>query len=232
MKRRDNNKRSVRGGTLLLCGLLATTLLFQACGVTEPQSDVWQDVGSFSWPTESGTLMKFQVTNQDQKTSEDFVTVDRAEEGDQSSSHNGTPMYVLRDEQKAASVHVHFLPSYDSIFVKRDKFGSGLALVSPIEKGHRWIASETSNFEAEIIELFSWRKIEGKVYENVVAVRYRKFDPETGDPEDEKEYIRFYAKGVGEVMTITIDYPSADASVQTIPDQQLRRVLVETRPAS
>ena len=236
MKRRENNNRSVRRGAHLLWSLLATALLFQACGVTEPQSDVWEDVGSFSWPTESGTLMKFQLTKAEVDgkltTLDEFVTVEMTTEEDEDAVIDNRQMFALIDDKKFALNHVRFLPTADTLYVKRDIFGSGLALVAPIEKGHRWLTSEIGNYEAEIVELFSWRKIEGKVYENVVAVRYRKLDPETDNPQNKDEYIRFYAKGVGEVMTIKISYPSADAPVQTIPAQDERRVLLETRPAS
>ncbi len=217
--------------TRLYSTIIALALVAAGCGVTEPDRDAWQDVRSFSWPTTIGTSMKYQThlrTVQGNDTViESRVTVEQADPSLSISDHYGSPMYVLNDTSKVVWRFVHYLPTEDSLIVKQESFGGEVALLAPIEEGHRWYSSRDSTWEAEIVNLYAWRKVEGILYENVVAVRYRRTDP-LGGTYDNEEWIRFYGEGVGEIMTIRNVYPESSTGAPTAPRQEERRVLVET----
>lgn len=216
-------------GTLLLLALMVP-----ACGVTEPDTGAFQDVRSFSWPTRTGTSMKYQTFLRSKQgvetTTERWVTIEYADPSSSSFPyHYGERMYVIDDtsEQTSASTIVHFLPKPDSLIVKQGGFGGEIALLAPIEEGHRWYSARDSSWQAEIVGLYAWRKVEGKVYENVVAVRYRRTNP-LGGTYDDEEYIRFFGEGVGEIMTIRNVYPESSSGASTVPRQDERTVLLET----
>ena len=200
-------------GTALCC-----TLLLASCNVTNPDGTVWDNVANFSWPTELGTSMKYRVD-----TAQEELTVELA---DPTISYLAG-MYVLQnnDLNVALAVQVHYRPSHDTLIVAQDKLlAADIALLAPLEKGHSWVASYDSTWQAEIIERFAYRKVDGKIYENVIAVKYVKY--ENGNPGN-TEWIRFFAEGVGEILTIRNSYPDSNAPTQTLPRQEVWRELIE-----
>ena len=224
MKRLQNLQMIRSIGGILCCGLILSS-----CNVTGPDSAIWEDVSTFSWPTETGVTMKYRSI--DTATSEEQVTVEIADPPPFKEHLNGMYMLKSDDPDLKYDRYVHFLPMQDRLLVEQDKIGTGIALLAPLEKGHRWYTSENENskFEAEIIERFAYRKVDGKVYQNVVAVRYRKnLDGQSPD----EEYIRFYAQGVGEILTVENVYYNTNATSEPLPEVKARRELIETSAAN
>ncbi len=211
-------------------GLVLGTLLLASCGVTEPDASPWQNVEDFSWPKQAGITMKYRTIQADTVTGESEVTVDLGSAVDATRMYNGRQMYVLSDPLKTPTSQVHYLPTHDTLIVKQDVIGATFALVSPLEKGHKWVAAYGPQGDtalvAEVIELFSYRKVEGRVYQNVVVVKYNRIRRLSSIYPNE-EWIRFYAQGVGEIMTIRNIYPESTLS-NPLPQQEQRRVLIET----
>ena len=134
---------------------------------------------------------------------------------------------MLNDSSESIWNRVRYLPTKDTLVVASERFGGEYALITPIEKGRSWVSGYIGDepaWKATILERFAYRKIEGTVYENVVAVKYQRVD---GVQENE-EWIRFYAEGVGAVLTIKNVYPISSFSEETIPQQKQRVVLLET----
>lgn len=216
-------------------GLVLSTLLLASCGVTEPDATPWKNVADFSWPTTKGVTMKYQTIQADTVSDESEVTVDIDISQGPASFYNGQQMYVMRsltDTVKPITAQMHYLPLQDTLVVSQDNdIGAAYALVAPLEKGRRWVASYTNSGDtalvAEVIELFSYRKIEGTVYENVVAVKYSRLK-RLSNIYPNAEWIRFYAQGVGEIMTVRNVYPQESTLADPLPQQEQRRVLVET----
>ena len=209
-------------GAILCCGIILSS-----CNVTGPDADVWEDVSTFSWPTQTGVSMKYRSTGYDPIKETDFtetevVTVDISE-------LDGQEMFVLSDPDKLTFQEVYYLPSKDRLIVKQEEFGEGIALLAPLEKGHKWYTSQDSSWQAEIIERFAYRKVDGKIYQNVVAVRYRM---KSNSLIYEPEYIRFYAQGVGDILTIRNVYLSTNVTSQPLPQEEARTELIETTPES
>jgi hypothetical protein len=211
-------------GMIMMCG---GGLFLSSCSVTEPNDTVWEDVRTFSWPTESGVSMKYRTQIGDSTISEEEITIDQASPLSGIADHYGERMYVLNNPDESFFSQVHFLPTHDSLIVKQEEFGGEIALLAPLDKGHRWYSSRDSAWEAEIIERFAYRKVEGTVYQNVIAVKYRRKEP-LGGIYDDEEWIRFYAEGIGEILTIRNVYPQSSSPSQALPRQEEMKVLVET----
>jgi hypothetical protein len=214
---------------MMLCG---GALLLSSCSVTEPSDTVWEDVRTFSWPTDAGVSMKYRTmahteSGEDTTISEIEVTIAQADASSTIGDHYGQRMYVLNNPDGLSFKQVHFLPTHDSLIVKQEDFGGEIALLAPLDKGHRWYSSRDSAWEAEIIERFAYRKVEGTVYQNVIAVKYRRKEP-LGGIYNNEEWIRFYAEGIGEILTIRNVYPESNSPSQTLPRQEEMKVLVET----
>jgi hypothetical protein len=226
MQNRDSNRRKgvVRTSLLLLVFGVAGTFFLTGCSVTGPDENVWTDVRDFSWSTEEGVSMKYRTYEGDAISGEVTVTVNQSES---LAEFRGQPMYMLYRPQAGQARQAHFLPlNSDTLVVNRMGFGGEFALVAPLEKGHRWYSAADSTWVAEVIERFAYRKVEGKVYEDVVAVRYQRRELLGGANRD-KEYIRFYARGVGDILTIVNVYPSSSSTAVALPTQEERTVLVE-----
>ena len=218
---------------LLGTGLLGSLLLLASCGVTEPSNEGWQDVSEFSWPTEVGTTMTFRKSSvtENRDTVTDIFDIVIAEPTEHFETPFGTLEYVLEDETKTGISMIHFLPTRDVLVARRGPFGGEIAILlkAPLEQGHRWYTSSDSTWEAEVVNLYTVRKIEGTLYEDVVAVRYRSTDPNL---DSRLEYIRFYARGVGEVMTITSSFGQTSSGHSTNGTLEEKNVLIATQPAS
>lgn len=218
-----------------LVGVLLGGLVIASCGVTEPDDSPWQNAGSFGWPTTPGVTMKYLTvvsTDTSEEGTSSTVTIDIGGLDDPySPTYNGQAMYVLNDEDGTPTTNVHFFPMQDSLIIEQDEVGAKVALTTPIEKGNTWVASYQNGkakWVAEIIELFAYRNVEGTTYEDVVAVRYTHPEDWTGGTNTGKEeWIRFYAKGVGEILTINNTFPESTLP-NPIPSREKQRVLLET----
>lgn len=225
MQQRDGFRSLPIRALIAMIALCGGGLLLSSCSVTEPDDTVWEDVRTFSWPTETGVSMKYRTFGD---TVIDNITIAKADASTEpSANHYGQEMYVLGNADASRFDQVYFLPTRDSLIVKQEDFGGEIALLAPLEKGHRWYSSADSAWEAEIIERFAYRKVEGTVYENVIAVKYRRKE-RLGGIYDDFEWIRFYAEGIGEVLTIRNKYPDSSSPSETLPRQDAVRVLIET----
>lgn len=218
-------------------GALLSILLLASCGVTDPDESPWQDVRSFSWPTTTGTLMKYRTEALDNDgklvVTNSELKVEQGADVDSDVTYNGQPMSLLNDtdaDNQNPGAALHFLPMQDTLIVKNDEISAEVALVAPIKKGHRWVATyngQDTSIVAEIIELFSYRKVEGITYKNVVAVKYKDLRTLPNQSFD-TEWVRFFAEGVGEIETIQNDYPVSSSSSAPLPQKRKSTVLVET----
>ena len=199
-----------------------------SCDTVGTEETVWQDVGSFGWPAQIGATMVYKVDGSriNPGTTEHTVRAGKLE-------HYGVPMYQLSNGGPV-NVQLEFLPTRDTLFTENAlPLENGLkttyALVAPLDKGHTWIASyndsrDVATVRATIIERYSSWKLQGKMYTNVIAVRYDDLRTEHRT----NEWIRFYAKDVGLILTVMNVYPQS-TNPDNAPAQELGRVtLVES----
>ena len=226
--------------TMIWSGALMSMLLLVSCGVTAPEDSPWEDVRNFSWPTSVGTMMKYHTEAFDENnifTESDIeLTVKLGSSFDPNHiAVEQQSMYILQDEQddnwRPYTDGLSYRASEDSLIVLNDPIGISTALISPLEKGRKWIAQydgQDTGVAAEIIELFSYRKVEGITYRNVVAVKYKVLIASPNAQSPSTEWIRFYAEGIGEIETIKNGYGTSTSSSEPLPEQRASTVLVET----
>ena len=214
-----------------LAALLSGALLTAGCDVTAPDESPWQDVSTFSWPKAVGTSMLYKVEGEKGIDTNEVVTRPGVIE------FGGRPMLMLNKTSRATGksdplpVRLHFLPTRDTLITERGEFKATYALVAPLEKGRQWISAyadanpDSATHKATIIERYSLWKLEGKVYENVVAVKYEFVKPDAGKPR--MEWIRFFAQGIGEILTVTNEYPKSNFPSQATPDVKERVSLIQ-----
>lgn len=223
-------------------GVATMAAAMSAC-VTAPPEEPWQDVGSFAWPTELGTTMRYKLASATLKAGDTTLVTVLA--GASDVTHEGKAMFRLNTNSLAdtttgrnPNLQMHFFPTKDTLFVKNTLMQeNGLkatyALVAPLDRGASWIATYdsrdalTPTVRATVIERYNYWKLEGKGYENVVAVKY-----ELINSTERTEWIRFYAQGVGVILTVKNVYPSTNYTTQTPPAEMDRYTLMETTPAN
>lgn len=215
----------------LFLPLLAAGAL-TSCVVTPEDNTAWQDVSQFSWPTRVGSTMVYKLDEEGFKDTLDIVVKQTDEE------LAGARMYKLQPTSRSGArqpswMNVHYLPTRDTLFTLNNiGFKATYALITPLEKGRTWYAAysdrnpDTPSVRATVIERYSYWKLEGKGYNNVVAVRYELL----GQPARE-EFIRFYAQGVGEILTVHNLYPISNYQSQAAPLEKGRMVLLESDAA-
>lgn len=219
-------RSGIRNATLALG--LATVL--GSCGVTEPDEAPWADVAAFSWPTTTGTMMRYRVEEKTPVGGDTIYyreeTIARSERQNRPTYH-GQEMLMLRNESDLSS---YFLPLKDTLITKMDRTGSDLALVAPLDKGRTWISGYVRDtvpaMQAEVIERFSELKLEGNVYRNVIVVKYSSLDKK-----DRDYWIRFFAKDVGAILTLKHTLPGPGGIIEPEPQETQRTVLVEQTAA-
>ncbi|MCB0713199.1 MAG: hypothetical protein KDD67_12785 [Ignavibacteriae bacterium] len=230
MKRQHSVQVAAKLGALLCC----TALLITSCGVTSPDETVWGDVSKFSWPTQVGTLMKYRNVSDTGSFTQEIVI-------DTNLSSNSSDLlgtYVLNNGPDALFGKVSYQPSKDTLYVYGEVgLSAEIALLAPLVKGHEWYSYNSSDqdnniWHAEIIERYAFRKVQGTTYENVIAVKYRKYENGLNAPPETSEWIRFYAEGVGEIMTVENTYPNSNAPSEVLPQQASKRELIEITPAA
>lgn len=215
---------------LAAAGLMALA----SCGVTEPDESPWRDVQAFSWDTTEGTRMYYKVETMHSPTdTADVVTLPGTVD------YHGRPMRMLHKTYRStgtsqpAPLRFHFLPLPDTLVTHNEEFKATYALVAPLEKNRTWVAGyadgrpDSATVKATIVERYTYWKLEGKVYRNVVAVKYERIGPH--DPREPLvEWIRFYAEGIGEVLTVKNQYPISNFPTQAQPQAVQRVTLLET----
>ncbi len=209
---------------------LLAVLTLAGCGTTEPGAPA--DVSAYAWPTTPNASMKYKRVvysfNGDSTESESSYIVN-------TSSFGGRTMYRLYDTVRSSSTSYLFLPTRDTLYVEFDPSGSRYALVGPLVRNHTWSAAYFDNEEtvpkvkATVLEHYAVKRVEGVTYEDVVAVEYKSLDPE-----EPNKWIRLYAKGIGEVQTITLTYPKKSSGGTVTGDALLseRTILVRTDAAN
>jgi hypothetical protein len=224
--------RKGRQGVLHLGVLFAAGLILAGCSVSGPDESAWQNVADYSWPTATGTLLRYRV-----ETKIDTVCTTATTESSDSLYH-GRSMYRLDDPSMSSRIQLLYLPLKDTLVVRFEEFGGKYLLVGPLEKGHTWISgysddAETKpSWQATVIDRYSHLQLEGKYYDNVVVVQYK---PLAASRQGEY-WIRFYAQGAGPIQTIQ-HYPLAPDSLRNGPPVSIeelttkRTVLVETTSA-
>jgi hypothetical protein len=222
---------------LALLSLAATGL---AGCVTDAPDTRFDNVGSFGWPNEIGATMHYKVTSR--TMSNDTVTAEvRAGKAEYEGMYR-LDAFTEGGQTTPVRLQVHFRPTEDTLFVENSlKHENGLsakyALVAPLDRGRTWVAdyqtdasgNVTPAMTATIIERYSYWKLEGKGYENVVAVKYVPLGNAAGT--DRQEWIRFYAQGVGVILTVKNRYPVSTYPTGAAPEEDDRIVLTETSVA-
>lgn len=200
------------------------------CDVTQPSEATWSDVRAYSWPVHKVLTYRVDDLQSGEKKQIEIKT-SLATTADSTTTHwNGDRFYELKEDRSHAPRL--FLPLRDTLFTRHSEFPSDLALVAPLVKDHSWICGysiDGTPWKATIMERYSYRKIDGTVYENVIEVEYR---PQSASSDGEMPiFTRFYAEGKGVVQTIEsrVDRPWGNQS--PIPKQIEQRVLIKTNDA-
>lgn len=230
--------RTKRSIGVIWCAALLLATAISACSITEPEGPT--TVAEFSWPTTPNLSMTYKKESKNPQlgsvdTSEEHLTVQRSQ-----AQFKGNTMFELYDTVSAAAARTRFLALNDTLIVY-DNLGCQYALVGAMEKGREWysprrgFADDKPSWHAKIIERYDFKRVEGKTYNNVIAVRYTEVDSnkvETG----KGVWVRLFAEGVGVVQEVSYSYPissggSAQPGEETNFDllrQEARRVLIQT----
>lgn len=202
------------------------------CNVTQPDEGPWRDASAYSWPINRAFLYRTDTLATGgyayNMMTAKITTADNALRWD------GSRYFQLRDTAGSRAPRL-FLPLKDTLLTLNTGIPSELGLVTPLEKGHSWTCGtsiEGVPWKATILERYSFRKIEGIVYKNVIEVEYK---PEVVTNDDIVVVTRFYAEGQGVVQTLESVIQRQDnpdnplPTVQTVHRQ--RTVLVGTESA-
>jgi len=218
---------------LFLASMAAT--LISSCGVTEPDQARWQDVAAYSWPVESGSYLKYRVEKRSAFSDSVEKSVREIKPNISTELYKGIwPMYLLhqRDNDKDRSIATStlFLALKDTLITERGAIPAKYALVAPLEKGHSWTctyadqAETVPSWSATVVDRYSYRKVDGNIYKNVIEVEYRRLSP--AEP---AMWVQFYAEGIGPIQTIkytaTTASPSEGQTARAVEEQS---VLIET----
>ena len=189
------------GGTILSL----VVVLLGGCDITQPSEDPWSDLNSFSW--RSGTTLRYRV----ERWSLDGGTVDTVElVGRDSIGDNAEIIHVLEKTPPDAlgSTSIQVRTQKDTLIViQGDLLPANIQLVSPLvvktqENNHTWYAqfggppgsTPIPTWEAQILERYTRKIIGGREYQYVLEVRYRSL-------KDDERWVRYFAKGIGPVLT-------------------------------
>jgi hypothetical protein len=214
----------------------ATSIALSACDVTQPDATPWQSTKSFSWPVGLGKRsLRFQNQSLDPSNATlarpDTLTFDMDAEATNELLYDGQPTYKL--DQQGRSTKYFFLPLQDTLVIF-DQVPVTLALVAPLVKDHSWNcafdATNSATWSAKIVDRYSYRNVEGKVYKNVIEVEYSpltKVDKDAGT-----SWVRLFAEGVGPVQTIKLfSSPITDPSLHAKSEPIERRILIDNSEA-
>ncbi|MDB5035748.1 MAG: hypothetical protein JWQ98_2989 [Chlorobi bacterium] len=221
-------------GILLLAGLLS------ACNITGPEDERWLDVSSFSWPTDTQAVMHYKTVKASSPSPSSYTVNIRL--ADSTDRRNATlkdkltriNRWNLADQiymlDKANYSHKeYFIPLKDTLIALMSEVGATYALVAPLDTGHTWYCSygddNNPTQQARIVERYSYRKIEGKIYKNVIEVKYSS----VGSVSDTSFWVCFYAQGIGLIQRLKYQIPiKSDNAPDTTPIVEEETVLTET----
>ncbi|MEO5928475.1 MAG: hypothetical protein ABIR47_00960 [Candidatus Kapaibacterium sp.] len=217
---------------LLLAGLLS------ACDVNGPADERWLDVSSFSWPIDTQAVMRY-VTTATNSVKTDTVSVRLTDSMEKKKAALRNELTAINRWNLPDQIYTfdianasdrYFLPLKDTLITLSSDMGVTYALVAPLEKDHTWPCSYDDNNNptkrAKIIERYSYRKVAGKVYKNVIEVEYR---PTVGDTTS--FWVCFYAQGIGPIQILKNHTPiSSGNTSDTAPTTEVdeETVLIET----
>lgn len=206
-----------KSGLCLGLPVAMALLLIAGCGVSEPSAEPWRDVARFSWPRDTTAVLEYQIKNIEygQVTSEKFIKL-RARAS--SERYNGLSMYELEQSDRGPALWMRYATSADTLVTRNGSFPADIALTTPLVKGHSWVCGYNGNisWRATIIERYAWRKVDGKVYQNVVEVEYR--------PEQEQVqewWVRLYAEGLGPIQTVKNFNPNPERTQTPIEERTI-----------
>ena len=226
---------SLGRGTLALLLAAALGVLSSGCGVTEPDQARWQNVSAFSWPVQTGSYLKYRVDKRNSVT--DLIETSFREikpEMSQELYQGSRTMYLLHQSDngrdRSIATSTLFLPLTDTLITERGAIPAKYALVAPLEVGRTWnctyadAAETVPSWSATVVDRYSYRKVEGIVYKNVIEVEYRRLPP--ADP---AMWVQFYAEGIGPIQTIKYSAASPTPSEGQSPSAvEEQAVLIET----
>ncbi len=208
--------------------LIAIATFATGCGVTEPSQESWSSVASFAWPADTTAQMRYRVDHfpYGKAVPSDFSEVSARRSTE---TYNGVPMYELRNEASGSRFWLRYLVVHDTLITRNEKFPADYALVAPLEKGRSWICGHTLDtiaWRATVVERYSYRKVEGRVYKNVIEVEYR---PEVSPIRE--SWVRYYAEGIGPVQTIKNFDADPNASESSLLPTVEQTVLISSNVA-
>ena len=195
------------------------------CGVSEPSDEPWREVARFSWPQDTTAVLEYQIRNIEygQVTSEKFIKLRAHASAD---TYNGAPMYELEQSDRGPALWMRYATSSDTLVTRNGSFPADAALAAPLIKGHSWICGSNglTPWRATIVERYAWRKIDGRVYQNVIEVEYRPDRPPV-----QEWWVRLYAEGLGPIQTVKNYNPNPERFDTPIEE---RTVLVSSSVAN
>jgi hypothetical protein len=229
-------KRPVIIRTLLrFAATLAVAAVAGGC-IEQPEQTQWNDVSAFAWPRELGTTMRYKVTSSAYGIDTTIAEIRAGKD-----EYHGQPMYRIHTRtdsiESSVNAELHFFANRDTLYTTRALVYEGglkatYALIAPLEPGHTWIAAyadgtDSATVRATILERYTyWKSREGKIYQNVIAVRY-----EALDQANKTEWIRFYAENTGVILTVRNVYPTSTSPFDNPPEEVDRMTLMDTPAA-
>jgi len=208
---------------------ICAALLLGACGVSEPDNAQWQHPSAYIWPAEIGAKLQYRVekTPNGLRLGADpdtvFTNDMTVEQSD--SLYNGVPMYELRESRGGWRFWRHYLAVGDTVIARNEAFPADFLLIGPLEPGHTWVCGyqlDTIPWQATVIDRYAWKKVEGRVYKNVIEVEYK---PVVSPIQE--SWTRLYAEGIGPIQTVKNYSPLPDAASQPLLPQVERSVLID-----
>ncbi len=196
------------------------------CDVTQPSEAPWSDVRAYSWPVDK--VLTYRVDDLANGSKPEEIQLKTHLAHADSVHTNGERFYELKQEGNRAPRL--FLPMKDTLVTRNIGFPAELALVAPLVKDHSWICGYSIDgvpWKATILERYSFRKIDGTIYQNVIEVEYR---PQSITGNDEIEiFTRFYAEGKGMVQAVESRVSRSWENKMPKPIEQ--QVLIQTNDA-
>lgn len=205
-------------------------LVLAGCGVSEPDDQQWKQPSAYIWPAEIGTKLQYRVektpnglrigADPNDTVFTNDMTVERSD-----SSYNGVPMYELRESRGGWRFWRHYLAVGDTVIARNEAFPADLLLVGPLEQGRTWVCGyqvDTIPWQATVIDRYAWKKVEGRVYKNVIEVEYK---PVVSPIQE--SWTRLYAEGIGPIQTVKNYSPLRDTTAEPALPQVERSVLID-----
>jgi hypothetical protein len=194
--------QQIRRGTIGAILSLATAI-FGGCDITQPSEEQWKDVNTFAWSTDT---LRYHVwiKGTDSAITDTVILVGR-------DSLIGSTERIRILEKIGSDIlgplPIHTRLQKDTLIVTQ---GDGLPpfqLTGPIVVGGTWFAqiferpgdAPVPTWNARIVNRHGRKIIGEKAYDDVLEVEYRPL--RTEDVNDGLLWVRYFAKGVGPILT-------------------------------